>query len=187
MAGLAPCSNVSVAALDDCSEILLVTGDQVDEQLIEAVSALGAGDGGDKVVVLCDQAGVRDVRSLIAAGASGVVLREEESTTLGPTIEAVRAGQICFPSRSADALERPVLSIREKQAVGLVAMGLTNREIADRLFIAESTVKSHLSSAFAKLGVRSRHEAIDLIVNPALGMGMGILYLEAEPVQGAGR
>jgi DNA-binding CsgD family transcriptional regulator len=60
-------------------------------------------------------------------------------------------------------IEPPVLSIREKQVLGLVALGDTNRQIAERLFIAASTLKSHLSSAFAKLGVRSRNEAAELI------------------------
>jgi DNA-binding NarL/FixJ family response regulator len=87
-----------------------------------------------------------------------------------------------MPTRDVIGAERPVLSIREKQVVGLVAMGLMNIEIAERLFLAESTVKSHLSSAFAKLGVRSRHEAVELLLNPASGLGLGILSLDAEAI-----
>jgi hypothetical protein len=60
-------------------------------------------------------------------------------------------------------------------------MGYMNSQIAERLFLAESTVKSHLSSAFRKLGVRSRNEAVDLILNPERGLGMGILGLVGEP------
>ncbi len=62
-------------------------------------------------------------------------------------------------------------------------MGYMNSQIAERLFLAESTVKSHLSSAFGKLGVRSRNEAVDLILNPERGLGMGILGLGGEPLE----
>ena len=61
-------------------------------------------------------------------------------------------------------------------------MGYSNSQIADQLFLAESTVKSHLSSAFGKLGVRSRNEAVHLILDPERGLGMGILALGGEPI-----
>jgi DNA-binding NarL/FixJ family response regulator len=75
-----------------------------------------------------------------------------------------------------------VLSTREKQILGLVVMGYMNSQIAERLFLAESTVKSHLHSAFGKLGVRSRNEAVSLILDPARGLGIGILGVGAEPL-----
>jgi DNA-binding NarL/FixJ family response regulator len=116
-----------------------------------------------------------------------VVALEDLERTLGPCTRAVIAGQICVPREYAAQIEPPSLSTREKQILGLVAMGYMNSEIAQRLFLAESTVKSHLSSAFSKLGVRSRNEAVRLILDPEGGLGLGILGLGAEPVAaGAG-
>ena len=84
---------------------------------------------------------------------------------------------MCVPPATASRSAPPALSTREKQILGLVVMGYMNCQIAERLFLAESTVKSHLSSAFGKLGVRSRNEAVSLILNPDRGLGTGILSL----------
>jgi DNA-binding NarL/FixJ family response regulator len=136
-------------------------------------------DRGDGVTVLiCDQVTPVEIRRLVQVGVRGIVLREQMTETLIPAVTAVASGQVCVPSEGVIGASRPVLSIREKQVMGLVAMGLMNVEIAHRLFLAESTVKSHLSSAFAKLGVRSRHEAVELLLNPASGLGLGILSLD---------
>jgi predicted transcriptional regulator len=62
-------------------------------------------------------------------------------------------------------------------------MWYMNSQIAERLFLSESTVKSHLSSAFGKLGVRSRNEAVNLILDSERGLGMGILALGGEPLE----
>ena len=66
------------------------------------------------------------------------------------------------------------LTTREKQILMLVVTGLTNSQIAAELFLAESTVKGHLSSAFSKLGVSSRSEAAAVILDPERGRGLGI-------------
>jgi DNA-binding NarL/FixJ family response regulator len=135
------------------------------------------------VVVACASIQRREVRAALAAGAAGVVIYDDLDSSLGPCLRAVRVGQICVPRGHGRQIEPPVLSTREKQILGLVVMGYMNGEIAQRLFLAESTVKSHLSSAFGKLGVRSRNEAVDLILKPERGLGMGILALGGEPVE----
>jgi DNA-binding NarL/FixJ family response regulator len=150
--------------------------------LLAAASELVEAEPDTPTVVICRRSDLPQVRSLVAVGVRGVVLEDELDVALNPTVAAVAAGQLCVPGDDGRAVAAPVLSVREKQVVGLAAMGLSNREIGERLFVAESTVKSHLSSAFAKLGVRSRHEATDLIVNPAWGIGLGILSIDAEPV-----
>lgn len=135
------------------------------------------------VVVVCSSIERWGVRAALAGGAAGVVLTGDLDSALGPCLRAVRTGQVCVPRAHWRQVEPPALSAREKQILGLVVMGYMNSQIAEQLFLAESTVKSHLSSAFGKLGVRSRNEAVDLILNPERGLGMGILALGGEPVE----
>jgi DNA-binding NarL/FixJ family response regulator len=136
-----------------------------------------------RVVIVCDDIRPGELRSALAAGAAGVVIAGEAGSTLGPSLAAVRAGQVCVPRQASGQVEPARLSPREKQILGLVVMGYMNIQIAEQLFVAESTVKSHLSSAFGKLGVRSRSEAVDLILDPERGLGMGILALGGEPIE----
>jgi DNA-binding NarL/FixJ family response regulator len=136
-----------------------------------------------RVVVICPEIQRWEVRAVLAAGAAGVVLEREMAGTLGPCLHAVRVGQICVPRQQWRQIAPPALSTREKQILGLVVMGYMNSQIAERLFLSESTVKSHLSSAFGKLGVRSRNEAVNLILDSERGFGMGILALGGEPLE----
>ncbi len=136
------------------------------------------------VVMVCRGVQRWEVRAALAVGVAGVVLEDEMAETLGPCLRAVRSGQICVPREHWRQIEPPTLSTREKQILGLVVMGFMNSQIAERLFLAESTVKSHLSSAFGKLGVRSRNEAVKLILDSERGLGMGILGLGGEPLGG---
>jgi DNA-binding NarL/FixJ family response regulator len=138
---------------------------------------------GTPIVAVCTAIQRWAVRAALAAGAAGVVLLDDLDSTLGPCLQAVRSGQTCVPRRHSRQIEPPALSAREKQILGLVVMGYTNGQIAARLFLAESTVKSHLSSSFGKLGVRSRNEAASLILDPERGLGVGILALGGEPVK----
>jgi DNA-binding NarL/FixJ family response regulator len=122
------------------------------------------------------------VRGALEAGADGLVFDSQLEPALLPTLRAVAAGQLAVPRDARYQIDRPTLSRREKQTLALVVMGLTNAEIAARLFLAESTVKCHLSSSFMKLGVRSRHEATRLILDPEERLGLGILGLADEQV-----
>lgn len=131
------------------------------------------------LVVVADTAG-RAIRDAVAAGASGFVALDGIATQFAPTVEAVCAGLLAVPIHFRQALAKPVLSPREKQIMAMVVMGFSNREIANRLYLAETTIKSHLSSAFVKLGVRSRHEATSLILDSANGLGTGILAISDD-------
>lgn len=117
----------------------------------------------------------RGVRRALEAGADGVVFEAELEPALTPTIRASLAGQMAVPAARRHEVDRPTLSGREKQVLGMVVMAMSNKAIASELFLAESTVKCHLSSAFAKLGVRSRHEAADLIRQSNADVHLGIV------------
>jgi DNA-binding NarL/FixJ family response regulator len=118
---------------------------------------------GALVLVVLPSAARFDVGPLLSLGADGVVLERDLDTLLGPVARAATAGQISLPAELWHPTQRPALSHRERQILGLAVAGLTNAQIASRFYISESTVKSHLSSAFRRLGVRSRREAAALI------------------------
>ncbi len=121
----------------------------------------------------------RGVRRALEAGAAGVVFETELETALTQTVRAVLAGQTAVPAAGRHEVDRPTLSGREKQVLSMVVMGMSNKAIAAKLFLAESTVKCHLSSAFSKLGVRSRNEAADLILHSGSALGLGLVNAPA--------
>jgi DNA-binding NarL/FixJ family response regulator len=115
------------------------------------------------IVAVLPTADVVECRRAISAGADGAVLDRDLDRTLVVTVVAAVVGQISFPGGLQRTAEGPPLTTRQKQVLGSMASGLTNAQIADQLGLSESTVKSHLSSAFTKLGVASRAEAAALI------------------------
>jgi DNA-binding NarL/FixJ family response regulator len=104
------------------------------------------------------------VRRALDAGADGVVFESELESTLAVAVRAVASGQSVVPRKLRASVERPAFSHRERQVLSFVSRGLTNAQIAEQLFLSESTIKSHLSSAFSKFGVRSRKEAAALFL-----------------------
>lgn len=132
------------------------------------------------IVVVCESANGRSARRAVDAGVDGLIFEHQLEAALPPTVAAVLAGQIAVPRELRASVRKPSLSFREKQILGMVVMGFTNREIAARLFVAESTVKSHLCSSFDKLGVRSRNEAAALILDPDRSLGTGILAITED-------
>jgi DNA-binding NarL/FixJ family response regulator len=114
----------------------------------------------------------------VRLGAMGVILKDQADEFLLTAIEKVHAGEVWL-SRAlignvfTEMLYRPgeepvdpdaeriqTLTPREREVIALLSEGLRNRQIGERLFISEITVRHHLSSVFGKLGVTSRFELI---------------------------
>jgi two-component system nitrate/nitrite response regulator NarL len=125
-----------------------------------------------RVIVLTAAEDDRDVVRAMRLGARGVVLKQSASDLLLKSIRRVAEGEIWLDNRmtaevieafkksseSGQRREKPLLSAREKEIVQLVAQGFRNREIGEKLFISEQTVKNHLHNIFDKLGVSDRLE-----------------------------
>jgi DNA-binding NarL/FixJ family response regulator len=110
------------------------------------------------IVVVASPERIRP-QNLLWAGVDGIVLEPGADALIGPVVRSVLEGYIVMPKALRGEANPPPLSARERQMLELVVEGLTNREIAQRLYLAESTVKRHLSTAFRRLGVHSRREA----------------------------
>jgi DNA-binding NarL/FixJ family response regulator len=107
----------------------------------------------------------------IMAGASGYVLKQIRGTDLVGAVRTVASGQsLLDPRTTAKVLERlrtstddksPVATLTEQErtVLALIGEGLTNREIAERMFLAEKTVKNYVSHLLAKLGMQRRTQA----------------------------
>jgi DNA-binding NarL/FixJ family response regulator len=134
-----------------------------------------------RIVAVLAQERRGDVRAALDVGADAVVLESRLAATLAVTVRAVCAGQACVPRELRRQLERPALSAREKEVLGMVAAGFSNPEIAVRLYLAESTVKGHLVSAFGKLGIHSREEAAALVRDRDARLGIALLPFPAPP------
>jgi DNA-binding NarL/FixJ family response regulator len=115
----------------------------------------------------------RAARKLVLSQVDGLLQVAELETALVGTVSCALANQLCFPAALREHLAQPVFSYREKQVLELVLAGLTNGEIAGRLYLSESTVKSHLASSFRKLGVSSRVEAARRVLDPDSPLDLG--------------
>jgi DNA-binding NarL/FixJ family response regulator len=118
-----------------------------------------------KIVVVTASESAADCVAAISAGAAAVVLKRFAVETLMQAIEAATAGGIWMPPEVQAAMAttlrgapRPTLTVREHEIVRQVGLGLRNADIAQRLFISERTVKTHLHNIFAKLDIHDRVE-----------------------------
>ena len=146
---------------------------------VEAIGKLRRTAPSVRVLVLTTFDTDRDVLPAIEAGATGYLLKDTPRDELLRAVRAAHRGEAVLSPAVAGRLMGQVrtpaqdtLSVRELEVLRLVAAGFTNREAAQKLFISEATVKTHLLHIYAKLGVRDRASAV------AAGYQRGLLVPE---------
>lgn len=119
-----------------------------------------------RIVVFTSLEGDMEVRRALAAGACSYVLKSSPPNDLPETIRQVHAGRRRIPTdvamRIAESFGEEPLSEREVQVLKLAITGIGNREIGERLFISEETVKSHMKHILLKLGANDRTQAVTI-------------------------
>ena len=131
---------------------------------IEATIAIRGDFPNARIIVLTTYPGDVQVVRALKAGARAYLLKDQVNTDLPEVIRAVHAGQRRIPPEVAAELAEHTaeddLSSREIDVLRLVAAGNANKEIASKLFIAEDTVKSHVTNILAKLHANDRTHAV---------------------------
>jgi two-component system NarL family response regulator len=131
---------------------------------IAALSAIRGIDPAARLIVLTTYDTDQDITLAVAAGARGYLLKDAPREEMLQCIRRVYAGDTVIPAplvaKLATGICSTPLTARERDVLTLLANGESNKEIAAKLFVSETTVKTHLRSLFSKLGVLSRTEAI---------------------------
>ena len=118
------------------------------------------------------------IKNALEAGAIGYLLKDVSADDLAWAIRAARAGRATLSPEAAQVLVETAnqppapgldLTEREREVLALMIEGLSNTQIAGKLTVSPSTIKSHVSNIFSKLGVASRTEAVTLALRNKLG------------------
>ncbi|HTV12093.1 MAG TPA: response regulator transcription factor [Acidimicrobiales bacterium] len=139
---------------------------------VEATKAISERFPTVRVVVLTTYADDESVVNALAAGAVGYLTKDASREDIHRALDAAAAGLSVMGAAAQSALvgaarnrpQRPgelpdSLTEREAEVLGLIAQGLSNTEISETLYVAESTVKTHVNRIFAKTGSRDRAQA----------------------------
>ena len=142
---------------------------------IEVMIGIRAEFPNARIIVLTTYEGDVDIQRALKAGAHGYMLKSAPPQEMVDTIRRVHAGHKCISPEIAAGLAEHMsdedLSGREVDVLRNVATGNRNRDIAEKLFIAEETVKVHLKHILRKLGANDRTQAV------AIGVRRGIIHL----------
>jgi DNA-binding NarL/FixJ family response regulator len=156
-----PPTRPDVAVLD----VRLPDGDGV-----EVCRDVRSADPSVRCLMLTSFADDEALLSAIMAGAAGYLLKQVKGNDLVDAIRKVAGGEsLLDPAMTAKLLDRlrtpappdelATLTEQERRVLDLIAEGLTNRQIGERMFLAEKTVKNYVSNLLAKLGMNRRSEA----------------------------
>jgi DNA-binding NarL/FixJ family response regulator len=119
-----------------------------------------------RIIALTSYAGDQEIFRTLKAGAQGYLLKEMVHTEVVRAIRTVHAGRRLVPAEVSERLsEYPVqhaLTPREVEVLSLVARGLANKEIADRLGTSDGTIRIHLQHILSKLGASDRTHAVTI-------------------------
>jgi DNA-binding NarL/FixJ family response regulator len=155
-------------ALRTSPDVVLMDLEMPELNGIEATRALRQAGSSARVVVLTTFSDRDRIFGALDAGALGYLLKDAEPEEIIRGVRAAAQGESPLAPRAAHELvvertegppDRVELSAREREVLGLVAEGLPNKVIARRLEISEKTVKAHLTSVFAQIGVTDRTQA----------------------------
>ncbi|GGV32759.1 response regulator [Streptomyces griseoflavus] len=141
----------------------------------QATAAITARPGAPRVLVVTTYDTDADTLPAIEAGATGYLLKDAPPEELAAAVRTAAAGRTALAPAVADRLmnrlraPHTALTRRETEVLALVAEGLSNQGISERLHLTRATVKSHLAHVYAKLGVDSRTAAV------AAALGLGII------------
>lgn len=144
---------------------------------IAAVQAIRREFPEARIIALTSYDGDQDIYRALEAGVRGYILKEMVHTEVLRAIRLVHSGKRLMPPEVTDRLTeyfpQAALTPREVEVLGLVADGLANKEIADRLGTASGTIKMHVQNILAKLGASDRTHAV------TIGLQRGIIRLKA--------
>jgi DNA-binding NarL/FixJ family response regulator len=137
----------------------------------EAIRRLSARGDRPRAIALTTYADDASVLGALRAGARGYLTKDAGAEQIRAAVEAVARGEAALDPAiqhhvlAAVSTPQPTespddLTPREVEVLGLIAEGLTNTEIAERLVVSAATVKSHVSHIFAKIGARDRAQAV---------------------------
>ncbi|MGN7948957.1 response regulator transcription factor [Microbacterium sp. 22215] len=141
-------------------------GSQSQATGVDATRRIRALEAPPYVLVLTNYDTDADILGAVEAGASGYLLKDAPPHELTAAVRAAAAGESALApviaSRLLDRMRAPRVSLssREIEVLELVAAGRSNNEVAEQLFVSETTVKSHLAHIFSKLDVSSRTAAV---------------------------